>query len=84
MTCHSTGLHLSSLSPAEPVSVQYGRFGGGVVRQEEAVGSGGTGSHREWIQTSSRAQTLIPTGISELKTLDDVFYDMCLSNLINL
>lgn len=59
----------SLLSPAEPVSVQCGRFGGGVVRQEEAVGSGGTGSYREWIQTGSRAQALIPTGISELKYL---------------
>lgn len=33
------------------------------------MGSGGTGSHREWIQTGCRAQTLISTGISKLKCL---------------
>lgn len=66
VSCHNLCHCLSSLSPAEPDSVQCGRFGGGAVRQEEAVGSGGTGSYRERLQTGSRAQTLVPTGISEL------------------
>jgi len=36
--------YLSAL-PAEPVSDQCGRFAGGVVRQEKAVGLGGAGGH---------------------------------------
>lgn len=48
---------------AEPDSVDSGRSGGGVVRQEEAVGCGGAGSHRERIQTGTGGQTLLSTGI---------------------
>lgn len=57
------------LSPAEPVSVRCGRSGGGDIREEEAVGSGGAGIYREWIQTGCRAQTLVSTGISCLFTV---------------
>ena len=37
--------HHSPLSPAKPVSVQCVGSVGGVVGQEEAVGSGGAGSN---------------------------------------
>lgn len=55
--------------PVEPLSVHCGGFGGGDVRQEEAVGCWRAGSDRERIQATSRGQKLVPTGISELKCL---------------
>lgn len=57
------------LPPVEPLSVHFGGFGGGDVRQEEAVGCWRAGSNRERIQATSRGQKLVPTGISELKCL---------------
>lgn len=55
--------------PVEPLSVHWGGFGGGDVRQEEAVGCWRAGSDRERIQATSRGQKLVPAGISELKCL---------------